>query len=53
MRRLQGGPDSDLESDVDDGTDDESDEERVPLSYTLRSFSDSTDAVTVALQKGD
>ena len=53
VRRLQGGPDSDLESDVDDGTDDESDEERVPLSYTLRSFSDSTDAVTVVLQMGD
>ena len=30
--RLQGGPDSDLESDVDDGTDDE---ERVP--YRTRS----------------
>ena len=34
-RRLQGGPDSDLESDVDDRTDDESDEERVP--YRTRS----------------
>ena len=33
--RLQGGPDSDLESDVDDRTDDESDEERVP--YCTRS----------------
>ena len=33
--RLQGGPDSDLESDVDDGTDDENDEERVP--YRTRS----------------
>ena len=52
-RRLQGGPDSDLESDVDDGTDDESNEERVPLSYTLRPFSDSNDSVMVALQMGD
>ena len=43
-RRLQGGPDSVLESDVDNGTDDESDEERVP-NYTLRPFSDSTDSV--------
>ena len=34
-RRLQGGPDRDLESDVGDGTDDESDEERVP--YRTRS----------------
>ena len=49
VHRLQCGPDSDLECDVDDGTDNESDEERFPLSYTLRLFSDSTDSVVVAL----